>query len=197
MKPFITGILLVAVLSVSAFATYDYTITSGFIGTLTLENSETLLMTGGGVNSLTGKDFSVLEIKNTTPFSISPSGGIWTLDLGNWSRLNFSGGHINWFDIDDYATAVLSGGKINTLRNYNEQPVYDKRIEIICKSYDYNTTTKKLTGIWGDDTSFNIQLSDSPQYTYTPTYNILEFTIIPEPTSLLLLAVGGLLIRRK
>jgi hypothetical protein len=137
-----------------------------------------------------------LDIRNTAPL-VKFSGGIWTLDLSDWSQLNFSGGQIYWFDIDDYATAVLSGGNINTLRNYNEQPVYDKRIEIICKSYDYNATTKKLTGIWGDDTSFNIQLSDSPQYTYTPTYNILKFTIIPEPMSLILLSIGGLLLRKK
>ena len=188
-------VLLALTLAVPAFAT-DYTITGGFYGTKIYRDYDTLLMTGGGVNSITAEDESFLDIRNTSPFAVG-SGGVGTLDMWDSSRLKFSGGQIYWFDIDDYATAVLSGGWINTLRNYNEQPVYDKRIEIICKEYSYNTQTKKLTGIWGNDSAFNIQLSDSPQYTYTPTYNILKFTIIPEPASLLLLGLGGLLIRRK
>jgi hypothetical protein len=40
--------LIVLGLSVSALAGYDYTISNQYIGTLIMENSETLLMTGGG-----------------------------------------------------------------------------------------------------------------------------------------------------
>ena len=184
------ALLISLVLSVSAFAT-DYTITGGYYGTKIYHNNDTLLMTGGGVNSLTAEDYSVLDIRNTSPFAAG-SGGIGTLDLEDSSRLGFSGGQLNWFDIDDYATAALSGGKINKLEN-DSQGGYAS-VEIICKEYSYNSQTKKLTGIWGNDSAFNIQLADLAGY--VPTYNILEFTIIPEPTTLLLLGLGGMLIRK-
>ncbi len=185
------ALLISLVLSVSAFAT-DYTITSGYYGTKTYRDNDTLLMTGGGVNSITAENESFLDIRNTSPLAAG-SGGIWTLLLWDNSRLLLSGGEINLFEIDDYATAVLSSGWINTLRN--ESQLGYAQIEIICKEYSYNSQTKKLTGIWGNDSAFNIQLADLAGY--VPTYNILEFTIIPEPTSLALLALSGLLLRRQ
>jgi hypothetical protein len=108
-----------------------------------------------------------------------------------------SGGEINWLDINGYGTATLSGGQINTLRNYNLQPIHDKLVEIVCKEYNYNAQTKILTGLWGDGSAFSIKLSDSAQYTFTPTYDIIKFTIIPEPATLLLLGLGGVLLCRR
>jgi len=49
MKRFI-AVLLTTVLSSYAVAGYTYEISSGYFGTLTLEDSETLLMTGGGAS---------------------------------------------------------------------------------------------------------------------------------------------------
>jgi|GEM_PF-3549613 len=40
--------LIVLGVSVCALAGYDYIVSSGYKGSLTLENSDTLLMTGGG-----------------------------------------------------------------------------------------------------------------------------------------------------
>jgi hypothetical protein len=108
-----------------------------------------------------------------------------------------SGGEINWLDINGYGTATLSGGQINTLRNYNLQPIHDKLVEIVCKEYNYNAQTKILTGLWGDGSAFDIQLSDSAQYTFTPTYDIIKFTIIPEPATMLLLGIGCIYLRRR
>jgi len=190
MRPF-TTVLLVLTLAVPAFAT-DYTITGGYFDIKVYRDYDTLLMTGGGVNSITAEDESFLDIRNTSPFAVG-SGGVGTLDMWDSSRLEFSGGQVSGFYIDDYATAVLSGGRIDKIRN--ESQLGDAQIEIICKGYNYNSQTKKLTGIWGNDSAFNIQLADLTGY--VPTYNILEFTIIPEPMTLLLLSLGGLLIRRK
>ncbi len=183
-------------MGISAFGGYDYTISSGYYGDTTLENSETLLMTGGGIYRLTAKGYNFLDIKNTTPYTPF-SGGIGTLVLGSYSQLLMSGGEVNWLDINGYGTAILSGGQINTLRNYNLQPIHDKLVEIICKEYSYNAQTKILNGLWGDGSAFSIKLSDSAQYTFTPTYDIIKFTIIPEPATLLLLGLGGVLFRRR
>ena len=54
-----------------------------------------------------------------------------------------------------------------------------------------------LKGTWGDDSLFNIQLIDRTQYGYSPAIDNIKFTIIPEPMSMGLLALGGLLIRRR
>ncbi len=190
MKRMITAMVLV--LSVSAVAGYDYTISSGYFYDITLVGSEKMLITGGGGLGITAKDFSVLDIKNTTPY-IAGFGGIGTIDLWNTSRLNFSGGQVDSIHIDAYAEGVLSGGLINRITNESQLGL--SHIEVVCKQYSYNVQTKKLTGIWGDNSNFNIQLVDLAGY--ATTYSIMDFTIIPEPATLALLALGGLLIRRK
>jgi hypothetical protein len=191
MRPFMTS-LLVAVLSVSTFASYDYTITGGYTGILTLD-SKSLLMTGGGINSLTASGSSILDIKNTSSLAVL-SGGIWTLDLWGSSQLELSGGQVNSLKIHGSATAVLSGGLINKIYSYQSTtvPNYMQHIEMVVK--DHMLTGNILTGHWGDNSTFNIQLMN--QSGYALVIDNIKFTI-PEPTTLLLLAVGGLLLRRK
>jgi hypothetical protein len=186
MKKFM--LLMSLALSASAFA-YDYTVTSGYFGDMTLRNNQSLLMTGGGGDSLTGKDYSTLDIRNTSPLVVL-SGGIWGLTIADHSQLKFSGGHVDILDIGDYATATIGGGQINELRGFYSYADL-QHIKIICDTYNYNTTTKILTGTWLDNSAFNIQLIDTAGY--TSTWN--NITIIPEPATMLLLAVGGLLLK--
>ncbi len=191
------AIMMMLVLSVSAIAEYDYTISSGYFYSLTLKNSQTFLMTGGGGDLLTCKDYSVAEIKNTSSPLAVDVGGIWDLRLGGYSKTTISGGEINWIDLLGNATMIISGGKINNLQSGQLiETGFIKHIEVICKAgYQYNTTTKKLTGVWGDNSAFTIQLWNDPES--RPTIDNIKFTIIPEPMTLALLALGGLLMRRK
>ncbi|MCX5636987.1 MAG: PEP-CTERM sorting domain-containing protein, partial [Planctomycetota bacterium] len=153
-------------------------------------------------DDLTCKDFSVAEIKNTTSLSVYPPGGIWDLGLWGWSRLKFSGGEISWIDIGGNATATLSGGKIGTIRSGYMWGGWGP-IEIICRDYSYNPTSKKLAGTWNVDNNndgqfdaFNIQLVDAGGY-YDTTINNIKFTIIPEPLTLILFGLGGLFLQRR
>jgi hypothetical protein len=142
---------------------------------------------------LIGKDKSILTIQNTSPL-VPSSGGIWDMIIDDWSQLYFSGGYVNRLDLGGHARAEISGGQINKLSS-GYIPSTSPWIEIVCKDWDYSTTTKILTGTWGDNSAFNIQLIDVAGY--TSTYSNIEFTVIPEPSAMLLLGLGGLLIRRK
>jgi len=175
-------------------------------GGLTLTGTQSLLMTGGGGDSLGLLGSSSAVIQGTAPYNqqIYPSGGIRDLSVGSYAYLDFSGGEVYEIGIGSYATAVLSGGEIARIKTtqsawqYVGQPpvlVPNPHVEMIVKDWDYNTITKILTGIWGNDSLFNIQLVNIDGY--SPTIDNIKFTIIPEPATLLLLSLGGLLIRRK
>ncbi len=195
MRPLFVSLIVLGV-SVCALAGYDYTISSGYSDDIILKNSQTLLMTGGGVYEITAKDFSAIEINNTAPFAIA-TGGIANLIMGDNSKLAFSGGDVYRLNIGGFATATLSGGQIYKIYSYQSTaiPNYMQHIEIICKDYSFNSMTNKLTGTWADNTTFNIQLVN--QIGYSPVIDNIKFTIIPEPATLLLLGLGGVLLRRR
>jgi hypothetical protein len=178
-------------LTVSAFGGYDYTISSGYFYDITLENNQSLLMTGGGGLEITAKDFSVLDIRDTSVY-VPLSGGIGSLIVFDYSQLLFSGGHVNRLDIGERATAILSGGQIHQITSgYSyADPLH---IKIICQTAVYDPTTKYLNGTWKDGTDFSILFKDRDGYSSV----IDNVTIIPEPATMLLLGLGGILLRRR
>ena len=189
--------------AITANADYDYVIEDGYFAGLTLNDYETLLMTGGGGHILTLFDWSQAVVENTGPL-IEGTGGIWELGIGGYSYLDFSGGGIHEFGIISDATATLSGGRIDEIWSFQSawtldgQPpelVPDPHIEIVCLDWDWDDITNLLTGTWADFSTFDIQLVDRDGY--DPVIENISFTIVPEPASLLLIAAGGLLIRRR
>jgi len=190
----ITTILLLCLIS-TTFAAYDYVIEDGDdFGDLTLNNYETLLMTGGEGHHLNLSYWSQATIQNTDPLISEHNGGIWILNMYSHSVMNFSGGEVHELDIGNDATATLSGGLIERIYSY-QVVAPDPHIEIICRDYSWDTLTNILTGTWVDDTTFNIHLYDHAPY--DPTIENIKFTIVPEPFSLLLLAVGGTILTRR
>ncbi|MEN6309311.1 MAG: PEP-CTERM sorting domain-containing protein [Anaerohalosphaeraceae bacterium] len=186
MKPIMISLFII-ILNVSTFAT-SYTITSGYFETKTFKNSDTLIMTGGGGDSILGKDNCVLDIKNTSSPYVSGVSGLGHINMDDNSRLYFSGGSLRSLDIVDDAFAVLSGGQIGKIVTY--YPISDqKHITIYCQP-GWTYQNYEFSGRWLDDTPFNIELAS--QYTSNVFDNI---TVIPEPATMLLLGMGGLWLR--
>jgi hypothetical protein len=139
-----------------------------------------------------GQQNSYIEVQDTMPFQIDV-GGIGNITSARNSHLLFSGGEMNSLWINENATAIIEGGSINYIRSF--QSLGSPHIEMVVKDYAYNASTNLLTGIWGDDSTFSIELVD--QDGYDPAFSNIAFTIVPEPATLLLISAGAILLRKR
>ena len=203
MKSIVSLALLLCLLSCSVMASYTYEVTEGYVEIPRLNSSESLLITGGGTGSFDMRDSSLAFIQGTSSLE-QGVGGIWSITQLGESYLEFSGGELNELIIASDATCVLSGGKIDNISSTQIAWEYDDsdppalvpnpHITIIY-SGDLPTVDMSniMTGLWGDASAFSIQLHDVSGY--SPVIENIQF--IPEPATLTLLGLGGLLIRRK
>ncbi len=206
MKPSLVFAIL-ACLTVPVCAAY-YEITSGYTPSLTLNNSDSLLMRGGGAGLLNLWGESSATIEGTSVLA-EGSGGIWQIEIGNDSSLSMSGGEVHELGVSHNSTAVLSGGLIQQIWSYQsawklagDPPVSvpNPHITIVYSGVlpTLNSTTHLLTGLWGNGDPFSIYLSGVPasSYGYSPAIENIQFQIIPEPVTVVLLGLGCLLTRR-
>ena len=181
-----------------------YVISDGYhFGTTYIENSDSLLVTGGGLDFINASDYGLIVVQNTAPYE-PDKGGIGAIDLYGWSSLEIYGGEINNLHINGNSTASLYGGSIEDIYSYQNaysQNVWTPHIEIICRDYD-DTIANLVTGTWDVDNdgdgfydTFSIELKN--QDGYDPVIDNIKFTIIPEPCSLILLGLGGFLVKRR
>lgn len=202
--------IIITVLSTAplSIAGYDFIVGDGGSADLNLVGHQTLFMTGGAARSLTLTEYSYGLIQNTSPYSDDPVGGIRVLDLMGHSHLDFYNGDVFNMVLGSGGTATVYGGQFQEIHSMQAllvtgsdpltgNPIYNSHIEIVCRDWLYNAANKRLTGTWGDFSKFNITLVDYPQYGYNPTIDNIQFTIVPEPVSLLLVGIGGLMIRRR
>ena len=160
-------------------------------GAFSLEGTETLLVAGGGADSIEARDYSTIEVRYTsTP--LSNNSGIYDIFLGNNSSLLYLGGITDEITVGNNATAVLKGGTVSALTIYHG-PNDSCYVSIYCQA-GYTKTNSGISGLWADGSSFDIDFLDNTSYPTADYVNIVE---VPEPATLALLGLGGLLIRKR
>ncbi len=207
MKKLITVVALGLIWQAVGFAAFDYVISDAYeYGVFRLRNTESLLVTGSGAYTISAEDSSYVEVRGTGPLQENV-GGIYDIDMFHDSTLSYYGGETGRISMSGNSRSVLEGGRIDYLSSYQNvfdvivdwdddgNPIYNTHIELISKAYAYNPGTTTLTGTWADDSTFNIQLLN--QSGWDTVFDNIKFTIIPEPTSILLLAGGMVLMRKR
>ena len=170
---------------------FDYTISDAYYhGMLTL-NSESLLVTGAGADTIEANGESYIEVRDTAPLE-QHVGGIYDLNLDDFSTMNYYDGETSLFDIRGGATAMFSGGRIDYIRSFQDSDL-TKHITFIADLDSIDLTGNLLTGNWLDNSGFSITLQD--QTGYDPVYSNINF--VPEPATLALFGLGGLLLKKK
>ncbi|MHC4529037.1 MAG: PEP-CTERM sorting domain-containing protein [Planctomycetota bacterium] len=184
-------ILLVLVTCGQAYAVGDKIFTSsGQIlpgeewNNVSIYNDDTVVdMLGGNVDSMGSHDASTLNVFD---------GFVSTLVALEFSRINVSGGHVQGLSALDWATVIFSGlygGLVSdSLNAFGSSAVYIFGYDLVKTSSGGAYGYGQVYGAWLDQTPFNIDFSTQETY--------LHVNLVPEPSSLLLLAGGLLLLRR-
>ena len=178
---------------------------------LYLVGNDSLVMTDGEIDWLDLDDWSVATIENTDPITDTATGGIWVVDMGDYSTFNLEGGEINFIEAWAESTVNMTGGYLDyivmsgeskaylrggTIDDFwrmpleNEAPIEEAMIYVFALDYLYDSPSNLLTGHWGDNSAFSINLN-------IPSSDYVEFHIIPEPATLFIFALGGLIFRRR
>ena len=87
MKKVLMSLLLICFYTSVSFAAFDYVISDTYeFGVITL-NSESLLITGAGVDTIDAFGESYVEVQDTAPL-LANVGGIYDLNLNDSSTMN-------------------------------------------------------------------------------------------------------------
>jgi len=172
-------------------------------------NNATVDMTGGIVTEIfTAYDFSTVNVSGGVlnildswdSATLNLSGDVQVDELGvvYSGTVNMFGGNVGLIEAWNHSTSNLHGGTIsNYLLAYGDDSltvnIYGYGFEYDPLAGDYRGG--QLTGFWGDDTPFSIDLyyDDTPGGAIIDTYP--HIVLIPEPATILLFGLGAINIR--
>ena len=164
MKRLIPFLLLFPVFVTTSFGeiVFDYTISDTYVGSVTLNGLDSLLVTGAGALVIDAFDESYIEVQGTDPLQ-QFVGGIYDLNLNDFSTMNYYGGETGGLDIRGDATATFSGGRTDYISSYQDSDL-TKHITFIADLGSIDLTGNLLTGNWLDDSGFSVTLLDQSGY---------------------------------
>jgi len=165
-----------------------------------LESEDELIVMGGGADEITVKGHSSLEVQYTsTPLGID-IGGIMDIFVDDYGELLYLDGITEAITISENATMMLKGGRIDYIAS-KQLAESSPHVTIECQSgwsWLYQSDDiKGIAGLWEDDSSFDIEFLDKEHLGYDPVWENINIVEIPEPATLVLFGIGGLLLRRK
>jgi len=108
---------------------------------------------------------------------------IGLISVVNQGVLNFSSGTTLYLELFDSSITNIYGGEVIELDMGDES-------EVNIYGYDFDYVNSKLIGFWQNNDPFEILM-------HPDAYDKVSLITIPEPASLALLALGGLIINRK
>jgi len=196
----------------AALGYFDFTVTGYMDSTFNL-NNQSLLVNGDGIQKIVGRGTSYIEVRNTLPLqehiggighvnlldtgSMNLYGGeVGTVEVSGNSAVSISAGHVELLYVNGHSAVTVTGGEIGSV-TVGMNVSQDAIITFVCDltSLNYTYSQEKLVGIdgrWLDGSSFDIEIKNQG---YLPTSDYLRF--VPEPSTLLLMALGGFLLNRR
>jgi hypothetical protein len=170
---------------VDGMGTYDAStlnITGGFVSTLDALEYSSANISGGYVYGSHARGYSTVNFFET-------AGGL-SLSARDFATVNMTGGTSEYVRAGESGTLNLYAGLVTDSLDGWGSAI----INIYGYGFNYdpsggNRDGGQLTGFWLDDTPFTIDLYDPDTYSH--------INLVPEPSSLALLALGSLLLRRR
>ena len=166
-----------------------------------VKDDSILIVDGGGANNIDTFDISHLEVLSTSQPLIDYYSGVYAIHASDSSTVTFSGGANNFIKVAKDATALINGGQINYIQSNQYASVKDTVIIECCKGWSWLYDGEDITGITGqwykhsnDEFTINFLNADRPLIPDTWTH---VKVITPEPTSMLMLGLGSLLLKRR
>lgn len=168
-------------------------VTGGIADLTELFEGSTANISGGQLWELWAFDESIVNVAG------SGIGNLYGTDQGT---ISITGGQVEWLSISFDSQATIVNGAVANIWA-EDSSIAD--ITGYSLSYDpqfhydgaRGVWEGLLTGYWEDETPFNIKTWDEATYGHLVLNDLGPLPSVPEPATLLLLGLGGLVLRRK